>query len=127
MPILEVSLAPSLILADFSGDDGCRAQSRAMIARIHRKTSQPAATNNILTIKRRPYHDTGASVRRCARSEISSLVVCGDSVPIVFLTARGGAVEAVVMVLLIQDDSDVARVNSNFGNASQSQVFSKPA
>jgi hypothetical protein len=55
------------------------------------------------------------------------LVVCGDSVPIVFLTARGGAVEAVVMVLLIQDDSDVARVNSNFGNASQSQVFSKPA
>jgi hypothetical protein len=124
MLILEVSLAPSLILADFSGDEGCRAQSRVMIARIHRKISHPAATNNILTIKRRPYQDT---VRRCARSEISSLVVCGDSVPIVFFTAGGGAVEAVVMVLLIQDDSDVARVDSNFGNASQSQVFSKPA
>jgi hypothetical protein len=124
MLILEVSLAPSLILADFSRDDGCRVQSRVMIARIHRKISQPAATNNMLTIKRRPYHDT---VRPCARSEISSLVVCGDSVPIVFLTSRGGAVEAVVMVLLIQNDSDVARVDSNFGNASQSHVFSKPA
>jgi hypothetical protein len=103
------------------------AQSRVIIARIHRKISQPAATNNILTIKRRPYHDTAASVRRCARSEISSLVVCGDSVPIVFLTARGGAVEAVVMVLLIQNDSNAARVDSNFDNASQSQVFSKAA
>ena len=38
---------------DIDSDEGCRVQSRVMIARIHRKISHPAATSNMLTIKRR--------------------------------------------------------------------------
>jgi hypothetical protein len=70
-----------------------------MIARIYRKISHPAATSNILTIRKRPYHDTAAAGRWYVRLEFPFLVVCGDSAPIVSLTARGGAVEAIVMAL----------------------------
>ena len=41
-----------------------RAQSRVMIATINRKSSHPAATNKVLTIRRLPYHDTAAAFRR---------------------------------------------------------------
>jgi hypothetical protein len=37
-----------------------------MAVRINRKISHPAATNNILKIKRRPYHDTAVVSDRLA-------------------------------------------------------------
>ena len=55
----------------------CTAQSKVMIARIHRKISYPAATNNILTIKRRRCHDTAVALRRSRRLDVASLIVCG--------------------------------------------------
>ena len=41
----------------------CDAQSRVMIVTIHRKSSHPAATNSMLTIRSLPYHETAAAFR----------------------------------------------------------------
>src|SRR5665213_511972 len=93
-------LASDLILTRYLVvPEKCDAQSAVMTARINRKISHPAATSNVLKIKRRPYHDTASAFRRCRRLDgVPSIARGGDCVSIAPLTASRGSGEAVVMV-----------------------------
>ncbi len=85
-----------------------RCQSSVMIARIHRKISQPAATNNVPTISSLPYQDTVAAFSRlCCLTFVISSVGCGDGVLPALLTC-GGSREAIVMGFPIPEKSVVS-------------------
>jgi hypothetical protein len=61
--------------------EGCGVQSNVMIATIHRKSSHPAPTNNVPTIKSVPYQEMVVVFRRPCRLEVvSSFVGCDGDV-----------------------------------------------
>jgi hypothetical protein len=71
-----------------------------MIATIHRKSSHPAATNKVLTIKRLPDHDTVAAFRRRRCWEAcTSLAPWDDCISSGFLATGRGSGEIVVMAM----------------------------
>jgi hypothetical protein len=71
-----------------------------MIATIHWKSSHPAATNKVLTIKRLPYHDTVAAFhRRRCWDACTSFALWDDCISSAFLATDRGSGEIVVMAM----------------------------
>ena len=97
MVILGISLGTGLIRIKWRTWT-LAAQSRVTIAMINRKSSQPAATNNMLTIRRRPYHDTVAILRLSGRPEFASCVLWRDCLPVVSVGPREALDKEVVVV-----------------------------
>jgi len=87
MVILGISLGTGLIRIKLRAWTAA-AQSRVMMAIIHRKSSQPAATSNVLMIRRRPYQDTVAILRLSRRPEFASCVFWRDCIPVVSVGPR---------------------------------------
>ena len=77
-----------------------------MIAIINRKSSPPAAADNVLMISRRPYQDTVALLRLSRRPEFASCVFWRDCIPVVSVDPREelGKEVAVAIVCLVTLD-----------------------